>query len=253
MKILIFLILFYPVNYVYAQTEFDEPLILSRISFNLGYNQVKEENLHPKVFSGLIINPSYSLSKFGKNTSEYCAGLKVSLLNTAYEDFPSAIGIALYSNYKYLFFLAGDGKLNYSLGPIIDLQYGTYAFFNWDESHFYYANYISGGISSRISHNIGNSSFEYKFDIPIVSIICRPELNRQFKIDDMTFWGVIHNLASNPEFTLPNKNFLVNLAIEWKYNIKGALGYNFKYHFMQASAGKPYQNIEHTIHYIFTL
>lgn len=234
-----------------AQQNVDVPTIQNSIFLNIGYNQFKEENLHPKVFKGLIFDARYSHAKIGKNISEYSAGLKVSLLNTVYEEFLSAIGIALFGNYKYLLFAASRNKFTYSLGPILDIKYGTNALLNWDESHFYFANYLSGGISNRVDYRLNKGSLEFNLDIPIVSIICRPKLNRQYKIDEISFIGIMKNLASNPEFALPDKHFSVNSGIEWKYNSNGSVGYNFMYHFMQADAGKPYQNIEQTIHYKF--
>jgi hypothetical protein len=251
MKILVAFLLLLSTFHCFSQQNGDDPLKQNSITLHLGSNQFKEENLHPKVFSGLILGASYSHAKIAVNTSVYCAGLKISLLSTVYEEFPGAIGISLFGNYKYLITVASKNNLVYSLGPILDLQYGTNAYLNWDESHFYFANYISGGVSNRISYSLGKSSLELNLDIPLISIICRPKPNRQYKIDEITFTGMIKNLTSNPEFAFPNKHFSVKSGIDWKYNSKRSVGYSFKYHFMQADAGKPYQNIEQAIHYKF--
>ncbi|RPH27659.1 MAG: hypothetical protein EHM93_19200 [Bacteroidales bacterium] len=251
MKALFFLILTSLISICYAQQNFDEPIKQNIISINLGQSQFKDENLHPKVFRGLTFGATYSHTKIRKNISEYSTGLKMSLLNTAYEEFPSALGILVHGNYKYLFSVATNEKLIFYLGLINALQYGTNAYFNWDESHFYFANYISGGIGSRINYRIGKYILDFNLDIPIISGISRPKPNRQYKIDNMTFTGIMKNLSSNPELALPNKNFFLKTGFDFRFSTRLSVGYNFQYHFMRANNGEPYQNIEHAISYKF--
>jgi hypothetical protein len=231
------------------------PLKQNNISVTIGHNQFKDENLHPKVFRGLLIGSSFLHSKISKNISEYSAGLKISLLNTLYEDFPSAANILILGNYRYLFSLVHREKLDYYIGPLADLQWGTSLYFNWDESHMYYANYFSGGVGNRFIYTTGDKTFNFNLDIPLISCISRPEKNRQFKIDDMTFAGIVKNLSSNREVVLPDKNFYINAGLEMKYLTKGqrirSVGYNFRYHYMEASYGNPYYNIENAISYKF--
>ena len=128
------------------------PVKQNRIAVTIGQNQFKDENLHPKVFRGLTIGSSYLHSRMSKNISEYSAGFKISFMNTSYEDFPSSVNILILADYKYLFKIVSNQNLQYYLGPLADMQYGTSAYFNWDESHFYFANFLSGGISNRISY-----------------------------------------------------------------------------------------------------
>jgi hypothetical protein len=240
---------------VFAQQDPLMPLKQNNISVTLGYNQFKDENIHPKVFRGLLLGSSFTHSKTGKGISEYSAGLKVSLMKTAYEAFPSSANILIHGHYKYLFTVAHNENLIYYLGPVSDLQYGTSAYFNWDDSHLYFANYLSGGIGTRITYRTANKSFDLNFDIPIVSIISRPELNRQYKIDNVTFGGILSNLSSNLESALPDKNFYARMSIEMKFlsarNKLRSVGYNFRYHYMKAGKGNPYQNIEHYVSYKF--
>ena len=82
-------------------------------------------------------------------------------MSTAYEDFPSAVNIILHGNYKYLFAVAGNGNMDYYVGPVVDWQYGTSAYFNWDESHLYFANYLSGGIANRVNFGMRGKSFSF--------------------------------------------------------------------------------------------
>jgi hypothetical protein len=255
MKSILTLIFVLPAFICYSQSDADLPLRQNRISVTTGLTQFKDENLHPKTFRGITIGSSYQHSRISKNISEYGAGLKISLMNTSYEDFPSSVNILILANYKYLFNIVNNHNLHYYLGPLADMQYGTSAYFNWDESHLYFANFLSAGISNRISYESGNKTFNLNLDFPVLSCISRPEPNRQYKIDDMTFSGILNNLASNPEVVLPDKNFYLKTGLEMKY-LSGrkklrSVGYNFMYHRMKASNGMPYQNIENTISYKF--
>lgn len=220
-----------------------------------GYDQYKDLNLHPKVFRGLGIGVLFQQSKTGINIREWDAGIRFSALNTAFEEFPSAVAINLSGRYTYLFRVAVDDKIQYYAGPAGDLRYGTSAYFNWDESHFYFSNYLSGGVAGRISYTSGSKTVDFNLDLPLVSIISRPALNRQYKIDNMKPGGIITNLASNPEFALPNHNFFIRSGIELRYLSKHskrrAVGCHFKYHYMQASGGEAGQNAEYSISYKF--
>lgn len=252
--IIIYILLFnFIYSLCYAQQNSDERIKQNIVSINSGYNQFKDENLHPKVFRGLSIGASYSNVNIRKNISEYSIGLNISLLNTVYEEFPSALSIMINGNYKYLFPVVTSGKWVYYIGPFAGLQYGTNAYFNWDESHFYFANYISGGIGNRINYSMGNGNLDFNLDFPLISGISRPKPNRQYKIDDMTFAGIMKNLADNPQCALPDKNFYLKTELEFLYSSKRlktrSIGYNLQYHYMQARNGELYQNISHAISY----
>ena len=62
----------------------------------------------------------------------------------------------------------------------------------------------------------------------------------------------MRNLASNPEFAWPDKHFSMHAGIDWRFNARGSVGYGFRYHYMQADTGLPYQHIEQAIHYKLT-
>lgn len=256
MKFILTLILFLHFYLSYSQKNTKGPVNQNRISIIIGHTQFKDENLHEKVFSGLTIGSFYQHSRINKRISEFGSGLKISLMRSAYEDFPSSANILLLGHYRYLFPIVRYERLEYYLGPIADMQYGSSFYFNWDESHLYFANYVSGGISNRIIYKAGNKSFNFNLDIPVISCIFRPEYNRQYKIDNITFGGILTTLSNNPEAVLPNKNFYVKTGLEMIFLIRArktrSIGYDFRYHYMRAVNGNPYQNIEYLISYKFS-
>jgi hypothetical protein len=235
----------------FAQQYANKPLKQNNISINIGLIQFKDENLHPRVFRGLTVGSSYRHSKISRNISEYYAGLNISLTNMEYESFPSSANILVLGSYRFLFTIVRSENVSYYLGPVADLQYGTSGYFNWDDSHLYFANYLSGSIGNRIRFRMGNKSLDFNLEIPLISCISRPDSNRQYKIDEITFGGILKNLSSNPELALLNKNFYVKTGLEMYFLFKDrktrSLGYYLKYQFMQATNGNPYQSIEHSI------
>lgn len=255
MRFFLTIILVSLVHLSFAQQYTDVPAKHNSISIIPGYDQFKDENLHPKVFRGLTIGALYLHSSISRNISEYGAGLRISLTNMEYESFPSSAHIRILGSYRYLFAIVRSENLDYYLGPVADLQYGASAYFNWDDSHLYFANYLSGGIGNRVRYRRGNKSFDLNLEIPLFSFICRPEPNRQYKIDDMTFGGILKNLTGSPEGALPDKNLFVKTGLEMNFISRGrkarCVGYNFIYHYMQATGGNPYQNMEHSISYRF--
>lgn len=232
-----------------------DPAKQKSISLNIVLSQFKDENLHPGVFRGTTISASYIHSKIARNISEYSIGLNISALKTKYEEFPSALGLLIHGNYKYIFSVFSNEKLNYNVGPLFSFQYGTNAYFNWDESHLYYANFISGGISGRLNYKTDLFHLVFNLDVPLLSAISRPVPNRQFKIDDMTFSGIIKNLAGNPEFASLNKNFYMKAGLEMQLRTRKmkirSIGYSLLYHYMEAQNGAPYRNVENSIIYKF--
>jgi hypothetical protein len=218
-----------------------------------GYSQTKDENVHPKVFHGAAVDLSFTHSKIGKNISEYSIGLELSDMNTVYENFPSATGYLLRADYQYLFSVVHNADFDYCLGPLVDMEYGASDYYNWDESHLYYANYICGGFANRIYYNYRGHFIRINLDIPLVSCICRPENNRQYKYDDMSFSGIFKTLSSNPELALPNHFFFVDTGVDFYFFSKKkkprSIGYDFGYYYMKAEGGNAYRHIGHSITY----
>jgi hypothetical protein len=231
------------------------PVKQNSLSFNLGHIQNKEENLHPKVFRGFHAGAEYMHSHMKKHISEFSTHLNLSLLNTVYEGFASAPGISLQGHYHYLFPVIKKAGWNYYTGPAANLQYGANAYFNWDESHIYFANFISAGISNRLNFNTGNYIIVFTFDLPVFSFINRPQSNRQYKYDDFTFTGVVKNLYGQPEPAFPGNHFFMKSKLEFSLGKQRLryIGFNFQYQYMRAEKGMPFQHVEQSVSYRYII
>jgi hypothetical protein len=229
------------------------PVQRNNLTLQTGFDQFQDHNLHPKVFRGLMLGVAFSHQRTDVRITFLEIGLKTSFINTDYEEFPSALSFRLHGNFGYLFPVYSNARFDVFLGSVSDLQFGTNMYFNWDESHLYYANYLSEGIGGRLIFRKERNHFEFELDVPLLSLISRPEMDRQYKIDDISFGGIMKNLYSNPELVLPNHHFFVRTGVEYKYQTgkskERSWGYQVRYHFMQSKCGEPFRGVEQKVTY----
>ncbi|UCH13876.1 MAG: hypothetical protein JSV22_12315 [Bacteroidales bacterium] len=236
---------------LFAQEEKD---IIKQNSFQLdfGINQIKERNLHPKVHGGISYGLTYEHTKRSKNTSNFGVGLVLSRLKTEYEDLSASVNIKLSGNYSYIFKVVNKNKLVYSVGPEAVLYYNFGFYPNWDESHFYWADYLELGIANNLTYKINkNRSVEISLSLPLVSVFSRPELNRQYKIDNISFNGILDNLHSNLEGGTIDKSFIAFSRMEYQFHISDrviqAICYSYNYQRLKSKEGFSFQDNQHNI------
>jgi len=88
-------------------------------------------------------------------------------------------------------------------------------------------------------------------DISLISVFSRPELDRQYKIDDISFGGIIENMHSNLEAGTINKSFSVAFQTEYQFHtsekITQAICYSYDYRRLKSNKGNPFQGSLHQI------
>jgi len=230
----------------------DRGSIINKSGFSVavGLNQIKEENLHPKVHAGLLWNFSYARDKLKSKFSSFDINIGYSEVRTQLEDLNKTVNLNLLLQYGYTFKLFSSEKLRDFLGPQARLNYSLAFYPNWDESHLYWADYWSAGITNILVYNINpKQNIIARIEMPIVSLSSRPELNRQYKIDETSLTGVINNLHSNLQFGSVERVFYLTAGFEYQIvlsnRISEAIGYSFQYARVNASNGNPFQNINH--------
>jgi hypothetical protein len=219
---------------------------------DLGLNQLKEENLHPKVHSGFCFGLRYNhlRTKVGQRLIQFEA--RFSRPKTKYESLSASMNIQLYGSYSFLFHKVEKNKITFHLGPDIGFQYNLSHYPNWDESHLYWSDYLGLGVYNKLKYQL-NKKQELVLDIsaPIASIISRPELNRLYKIDDVTFGGIVKSMHSNLEGAFWNHSFAIKSRLEYHFAISKrvthAICYSFNYSRMRANEGLLFQNSQHLI------
>jgi hypothetical protein len=218
----------------------------------VGINQLKEENLHPKVHSGMIYDLRYSNIRTNLYQKQLQFGVHFSKLKTKYESLAASMNLQLYGSYSYLFHGIKKNKFTFMLGSELKFHYSISHYPSWDESHLYWSNYFGLGVHSKIKYQRNKEQeLTLDFSTPIISVISRPELDRMYKIDDISLGGIISSMHSNLEGTFWNHSFVLKSQFEYKFTtskqIAQAICYSFNYHRMQANKGLPFQNIQHLI------
>lgn len=223
-------------------------------SFQLdfGVNQLKDENLHTKVHTGILYGLTYEYSKQSQNISNFSIGLRYSRLKTNYEELSASANIQLFGDYNYLFGTVKRKRFSYFLGPEIKLNYNLSFYPNWDESHLYWACCIEIGVRNKLSFQINeHQSLVMDLSLSLFSVLSRPELDRQYKIDDISFGGIIQNMHSNLQGGTINKSFFVSIQTEYQFHISEkitqAICYSYDYRRVKGNEGNPFQSSRHQI------
>lgn len=243
--VLIFLILTLAEN-LFAQQKILAPK-RSSLQLSYGFNQVNEENLHPKVHSGTITTLSYVRCFKSRNISELEISLSYSRVRTSYEDWSKTVNGQLAADYKYMFTALSKNKMQYSVGPEINVCYNLNFYPNWDESHLYWANQFSIGAGNRLMYTISESkSLVLDLGFSLFSVFSRPIFDRQYKIDDTSFCGIVKSLHSNPESGSLGKSFRLSGTTEYRFHlnrkVSKAFCYSFDYTKVDGENSSLFQN-----------
>ena len=232
----------------------DESTLLKLNSFQLdaGINLLKEENLHPKVHGGAVFGILYSNLRTKSNHKQFDIGIQFSRLKTEYESLAATMNIQLFANYAYLFNGITNDKFTYNIGPKLGLHYNLSLYPNWDESHLYWADYLCLGLRNKLKYQLNEKqALTVDLSIPVFSLISRPELNRIYKIDNISAGGIINSMHSNLKGALWNHSFIIKSRIEYCFKInnriKQAICYSLNYSRLMEKEGLPFQNLQHLI------
>jgi hypothetical protein len=222
----------------------------SGIQIDMGFNQNKESNLLPITHQGGLYGLNYFNQRQSINLSQFKTGLQVGTLKSEFESEIGTIAIRLWGKYAYLFHFYSTEKFSVFAGPESELNYNTGLYFNWDESHLYRANFLSVGAHLSMKYAFtSKKSLTLNVGLPIFSAISRPEPNRMYKIDDLTFGGIIREMHSRIRVGSFIKNFLVDSTVEYRYNITKkivpAFCYTLRYNRMSDNEGFPFEQIQH--------
>ena len=254
-KLILFLLL---LSGTVLSQEMDSARTRHFIALRFGLNQIREENLHPKVSTGTLTELSYGFEKQNKRLQRFQLSLGYSRLKTSLEDLSKSINLKLNISYSYNFRLVKSRKFNYYLGPEANLSYTACFLPNWDDSHLYWADYLSVGAKNIFSVSLKNKK-EWVTDvsIPLFSVFSRPELHRLYKIDETDFAGIVHNLNSHITAAHLTNVFFVHLQTEYRFpvfhNKTQAFTFLFDWLRVRHDDGNPFYQLSYQLGIKFIL
>jgi hypothetical protein len=217
-----------------------------------GLNQVKDKNLIPLVHSGLSIDILYEYHHFHRNYQEINFKIGFSRLKTGQEDLAATADARLYVSYRYDFRINKLTRLRYLVGPQASLTYNVTVYPNWDESHGYWANYLSIGANNLLFFPLKNrKSLWFSLSLPVFSLYNRPDENRLYKIDDFTFGGIFKSLHNHLKPGFWNNAFFISLQTEYRFPVFSskyeAISYTIAYTRIKGKDGLPFSRLMHTL------
>jgi hypothetical protein len=232
-NILLILILIPNITMIKGQdrdSSFNHHKIYS-INIQLGRNQIREMNLLPLVHKGILTELSFETEKVKTSLRQFQFFLVYSRVKTGLEEMSKSGNIGLGLTYSYNFKILQNTHVSYYLGPQISLCYSYMLYPNWDDSHGYWADFLSFGPNNVLSVKLKNKSEWFtSLNFSLFSLFSRPEEIRPYKMDDSSIGGILEDLNSNIEPGLMNNALQIGFKTEYRFVIfstkREAITYN---------------------------
>jgi hypothetical protein len=223
-------------------------------SFNLqfGMNQIKEKNLLPLVHKGTLTELSVETEKVKNSLRQFQASFVYSRVKTNLEEMAKSGNIKIGLNYSYNFLIYHTANLIYYLGPKTSLCYSYMLYPNWDDSHGYWADYLSFGLNNVLSVKREHEREWFtSLNIGLVSFLSRPDEIRPYKMDDSSFGGIMKALNSNIAPGSINKALQINFKTEYRFPVfltkREAITYNLDINRFSSDNAEPFIQIIHML------
>jgi hypothetical protein len=190
------------------------------INFHMGLNQVKEMNLLPLVHKGRLTELSFETERVKGSLRQFQFSFLYSRIKTGNEEMSNSGNIKLGFDYSYNFPVFQKDNLRYYLGPQVSLCYSYMLYPNWDDSHGYWADFLSFGANNIVSVSLKNEREWFtSLDFSLVSFFSRPEENRPYKMDDSSIGGILKALNSNIQTGSVNRALQINFKTEYRFPV----------------------------------
>jgi hypothetical protein len=190
------------------------------IGVTIGVNQVKEENLLPRVHSGFITTLSYEYLRIQELYQDFRFAIGYSRIIAEPEDITKSANLMLTASYSHAFTFAENQRFTYYLGPQARIAYSVSLYPNWDESHLYWANSASIGITNIMTYRFDpTTQLLSTLSIPLLSLYNRPDPLRLYKIDEISAGGITRSLHRNLKAGLFSTLFFVHFDVEYQFPV----------------------------------
>ncbi|MFH1196476.1 MAG: hypothetical protein V1720_12300 [bacterium] len=221
---------------------------LHHIGFSFGLDQIKEENLIPKVHSGLISFVSYRLETKNNTYNVFDFNFGYGIVNTEIENEAVSFNFQLSAGYCYDLFIVESNILKYYLGPKIAYTSSLAEYGNFDEAHAYWGNYLSLGASNVIFLNVDSGKyFVFNLDLSVFGFYTRPEYNRLYSNEYWTVSHIFEIMNSHYKFGFPNNAFQLRASAEYRTGIWDSnylsLALSVYFSRIKAADGKPLKEL----------
>jgi hypothetical protein len=190
------------------------------IGVTIGINQIKEENLLPRVHSGFITTLSYDYIRVQEEYQDFQFAICYSRIIADAEDITKSANLMINASYSHAFRVAENLRFAYFLGPQARVAYSVSLYPNWDDSHLYWANSGSLGITNIVAYTFDPTTrLLCTLSFPVLSLSSRPDPLRLYKYDEASSAGVAKSLHHNLKPGLFSRVLAVHFDVEYQFPI----------------------------------
>ena len=220
------------------------------LTIQAGIHQQKEQILAPLTHTGYLVGVNYSKGREEGEAGRFTTGFSYARLKSKHEPLSADIALGLHFGYVYGFEVYHSDNLSICTGPYVKLAYNIGYYPMWDDSHFYWANTLSSGLQNVLIYTLKNSNqIVGTLDLPLLSLLSRPPEERLYKIDDLSFKGLVGNFHDNLRFGTLETVFLLDMTWQYRYSLgqkrRQSIGYTARYARYKGKSGSPFQNTRH--------
>lgn len=190
------------------------------LGVTIGINQLKDENLLPRVHGGFITSFSYSHRNVGRTYADFSLSLSYSRISATGEEITKSVNGMVAASYGYAFSVASTDRMSCFIGPQAQTTYSVSFYPNWDDSHLYWANILSLGVTNVFLFTFDDkTALVAAFDFPVLSLRSRPDALRLYKFDDASFAGLMNNLHHDLRVGFPGSDLIVHFGVEYQFPV----------------------------------
>jgi len=217
------------------------------LTYEIGMNWLKEENLFPIVHKGSVQGLTYRFEKWGKNYRELFAALRYSRLKAGMETEKVSQYEQISFGWCMGFRLLEREKINFYLGYNLKYAHSLVEFPVWDESRAYWGSSLTLGVSNRfIVSSKEKKSFVFSLDINPLGLYSRPDEVRLYAQENWSLLSIVKTTNSNIKPGFVNNVLLINFRTEYRFLTKKdnyfSLLYTFSYSRIRRTNEHPLQN-----------
>jgi hypothetical protein len=222
------------------------------IGITVGVNQLSDENLLPRVHTGLITTLSYVRRSVGESFSDCSLSLSFSRIIAKGEDVTKSANGLIAASSAYAMSVVNGDRLRCFVGPQAQARYSVSLYPNWDDSHLYWANVLSVGFTNVAFYTFDdNTVLLAEVNLPILSLQSRPDALRLYKFDDASFGGIVRNLHHDLTAGFVSSVLHVHIGMEYQFPAfqtkTEAVFFSFDYTRMVSSNALPFRQLQYQL------
>ncbi len=214
------------------------------------YTQTSEKNIDGLINKGPSVSGTVSrIFGSGDLSQELKARVGIAVSKTGYEGKYRSITPEIMLQYTLLKPVT-IAEITARVGGFARLHVQDSYYPKLDQGRYYWSNFTGLGIRGEVSKPLNNgSALEFGAELPVAGFISRPEADRFFRIDELSFGNLFKRNFSNLKAATVNRilNPTLWLAVALKQGWIERFGYEFNYLSMKHPVSNDFARLDHRL------